>query len=217
MRDRPRPSPAAESRGGAGISLVPDPARDSTGAGRLESASMGSMAFPSDARPSSGTPSAMIQELLDIADYIAKLRDAIALLRANELTRDRLPMVHEELGEVVAATASATNTIMGSAETMLALPDGPDYRAAVEAQIFHIFEACAFQDITGQRIAKVAEAMSLLEGRLARFSVAVKARDAGGIDESEADRRQRNETLLLNGPQKGGPATPQDAIDALFD
>ncbi|SFL36729.1 protein phosphatase CheZ [Methylorubrum salsuginis] len=178
---------------------------------------MGSMAFPRDARTPTSTPSAMIQELLDIADYIAKLRDAIALLRANELTRDRLPMVHEELGEVVAATASATNAIMGSAEGILALPDGPGYRAAVEAKIFAVFEACAFQDITGQRIAKVAEAMSLLEGRLARFSVAVKARDAGGVDESEVDRRKRNESLLLNGPQKGGPATPQDAIDALFD
>lgn len=178
---------------------------------------MGSMAFPRDARSASNTPSAMIQELLDIADYIAKLRDAIGLLRANELTRDRLPMVHEELGEVVAATAGATNAIMGSAETILGLPDGPGYRAAVEARIFDIFEACAFQDITGQRIAKVAEAMSQLEGRLSRFSTAVKARDAGGIDESEADRRKRNESLLLNGPQKGGPATPQDAIDALFD
>lgn len=178
---------------------------------------MGSMALPRDARSSSSTPSAMIQELLDIADYIAKLRDAIALLRANELTRDRLPMVHEELGEVVAATASATNAIMGSAEAILGLPDGPGYRAEVEAKIFAVFEACAFQDITGQRIAKVAEAMSQLEGRLARFSTAVKARDAGGVDEGEVERRKRNETLLLNGPQKGGPATPQDAIDALFD
>ncbi|MFY9291475.1 MAG: protein phosphatase CheZ [Methylorubrum rhodinum] len=178
---------------------------------------MGSMALPRDVRSSSSTPSAMIQELRDIADYIAKLRDAIGLLRANELTRDRLPMVHEELGEVVAATAGATNTIMSSAETILGLADGPGYRAAVEAKIFDIFEACAFQDITGQRIAKVAEAMSQLESRLSRFTVAVKARDAGGVDEGEVDRRKRNESLLLNGPQKGGPATPQDAIDALFD
>ena len=47
--------------------------------------------------------------------------------------------------------------------------------------------------------------------------IVVKARDAGGLDETEAERHKRNESLLLNGPQKGGPATPQDAIDALFD
>ncbi|MEH3117342.1 MAG: protein phosphatase CheZ [Methylorubrum populi] len=174
------------------------------------------MAVARDGRPQTSTPSAMVRELLDIADYIANLRDAIALLRANELTRDRLPMVHEELSEVVAATAGATNSIMGTAESILGLPAGPDYREAVEAKIYDIFEACAFQDITGQRIAKVAEAMSQLEGRLARFSTAVKARDAAGIDEMEADRRSRSESLLLNGPQMGGPATAQDAIDALF-
>ncbi|HEV2541953.1 MAG TPA: protein phosphatase CheZ [Methylobacterium sp.] len=169
-----------------------------------------------DVRSQTSNPSAMVKELLDIADYIASLRDAIALLRANELTRDRLPMVHEELSEVVAATAGATNSIMNTAEAILALPEGKGYRDAVEAKIYDIFEACTFQDITGQRIAKVAEAMSQLEGRLARFTAAVKARDAAGIDETEADRRKRNESLLLNGPQMGGPATAQDAIDALF-
>lgn len=178
---------------------------------------MGSMAFAGDLRSQKSTPTAMVRELLDIAEYISNLRDAIALLRANELTRDRLPMVHEELGEVVAATAGATNSIMGTAEAILGLPEGPGYRTAVETRIYDIFEACAFQDITGQRIAKVAEAMSQLEGRLARFTSAVKARDAVGVDETEVGRRTRNESLLLNGPQKGGPATPQDAIDALFD
>lgn len=177
---------------------------------------MRSTAALHDSRSQTSSPSAMVRELLDIADYIANLRDAIALLRANELTRDRLPMVHEELSEVVAATAGATNSIMGTAEAILGLAEGPDYRAEVEARIYDIFESCAFQDITGQRIAKVAEAMSQLEGRLARFSTAVKARDASGVDDSEVERRTRSETLLLNGPQVGGPATAQDAIDALF-
>ena len=166
---------------------------------------------------SPGAPAAsLIRELADIAAYIANLREAIGLLRANELTRDRLPMVHEELGQVVAATAGATNTIMEAAEAMLGLADGAGYREAVEARVFTIFEACAFQDLTGQRIAKVAEAMSQLENRLSRFAAAVKAKDAGGIDAAEVERRMRSEFLLLNGPQAGGPATAQDEIDALF-
>lgn len=167
------------------------------------------------AAPNGAAPP-LVRELLDIADYIASLREAIGLLRANELTRDRLPMVHEELGQVVTATAGATNTIMEAAESILGLPE-QGYREAVEARIFTIFEACAFQDLTGQRIAKVAEAMSQLEGRLSRFSAAVKTRDASGYDEEEVERRMRSELLLLNGPQIGGPATAQDAIDALFD
>lgn len=158
----------------------------------------------------------LINELVGIADYITHLRHAIAALRANELTRDRIPMVHEELGSVVAATAGATNTIMEAAEAMLSLPDGRGYRAGVEARINDIFEACAFQDITGQRIAKVVEAMRQLEERLSRFASAVNARDEGGIDPVEVGRRMRSELLLLNGPQINGPATSQDAIDALF-
>ena len=161
-------------------------------------------------------PPALMRELVEIAEYIASVREAIGDLRANELTRDRLPMVHEELDQVVAATAGATNTIMEAAEGMLALPADKNYRDAVESRIYTIFEACTFQDITGQRIAKVAASMSQLEGRLARFVSAVKARDAGGIDPAELERRMRDEKLILNGPQVNGPATAQDEIDALF-
>ena len=158
----------------------------------------------------------VINELVEIADYISHLRQEIAALRANELTRDRIPMAHEELGNVLAATAGATNQIMASAEAMLGLPDDASYRENVEARIYEIFEACAFQDITGQRISKVVEALRQLELRLARFASAVKARDESGYDPTEAERRKRAEVLLLNGPQLDGPATSQDDIDALF-
>lgn len=161
-------------------------------------------------------PETMIAELVEIADYISHLRGEIAALRANELTHDRIPMAHEELGNVLAATAGATNTIMEAAEGMMALPDGPGYRSGVESGIGTIFEACAFQDITGQRIGKVVEALRQFEIRLARFASAVKARDAAGHDPAEAERRARADRLLLNGPQPNGPATAQDDIDALF-
>ena len=159
----------------------------------------------------------LIRELVEIADYIAHMRTEIAALRANELTRDRLPMAHEELGSVVKATAGATDSIMTVAEEILCLPDDENYRATVEARMNDIFEACTFQDITGQRIGKVVEALRQLESRLSRFAAAVKAKDEGGIDPEEVERRVRRELLILNGPQINGPATPQDAIDAMFD
>ncbi len=161
-------------------------------------------------------PDAMISELVEIADYITHMREEIAALRPNEMTRDRLPMAHEELGSVVVATASATNTIMESAEAIHGLPDGPGYRAAVEDRINTVFEACAFQDITGQRIAKVVEALRLFEQRLARFVGAVKARDAACADPAEQARRARAESLLLNGPQAVEDIPSQGDIDALF-
>ncbi len=160
-----------------------------------------------------------VSELLEIADYITKLKRGIAALRAQELTRDRIPMAHDELGSVVAATASATNRIMESAEAMMAIEAKtlPEYRRQVEAHIGDIFEACTFQDITGQRISKVVEALGQLEKRLSQFSTVVNVRDGEAEhDPEEARRKARAEKLLLNGPQLKGPATPQDAIDALF-
>ncbi len=177
---------------------------------------MGSAARISGSVADRLSPQSMITELMEIADYISHMRTEIAALRANEMTRDRIPMAHEELGNVLQATAGATNTIMEAAEAMLALPDDAGYRDSVEAQINTIFEACAFQDITGQRIAKVVEALRNFELRLARFASAVRARDEGGIDAREAERQERADRLLLNGPQPNGPATAQDDIDALF-
>jgi len=176
------------------------------------------MALASTARKTTVAPkkTSPVRDLVEIADYIAHLRTEIAALRANELTRDRLPMAHEELRCVVAATAGATNSIMSAAEEILGLPNDKNYRATVEARMNDIFEACTFQDITGQRIAKVVDALQQLESRLSRFAAAVKARDEGGIDPEEVERRVRSELLILNGPQINGPATAQDAIDAMF-
>lgn len=159
----------------------------------------------------------VVRALAEVADYVSRLRQAIGALRVNEAATDRIPMAHEELGSVVTATASATNTIMAAAEGILALPSGPKYRDGVEDQVNTIFEACAFQDLTGQRIAKVVDALGLLEGRLSRFAQAVNARDTRDeLDPEEARRKARAETLLLNGPAKDGAATSQDEIDALF-
>ena len=72
------------------------------------------------------------------------------------------------------------------------------------------------RDITGQRIAKVVEALRLFEQRLARFVGAVKARDASSTDPAEMARRARAEDLLLNGPQAVEETPSQNDIDALF-
>lgn len=169
------------------------------------------------AGPRSRAPARVaVLELVEIADYLTHLRDEIAALRANEMSRDRIPMAHEELDSVVAATAGATNTIMEAAEAMLGLPDGPGYRDAVKERINTIFEACTFQDITGQRISKVVDALRVFEQRLDRFVGAVKARDAACSDPAEKARRERAETLLLNGPQAVAATPTQDDIDALF-
>ena len=162
----------------------------------------------------------IVRELAGVADYIGHMKREISALKPNELCRDRIPSANDELDNVVQATASATHTIMAAAEEILGAGELSDkeYRSLVETRVLAIFEACSFQDITGQRIAKVLEALGHLEKRLDRFAKAVKVRDSEeGPDPEEALRQARREVLLLNGPQAEADAIKQDDIDALFD
>lgn len=163
-------------------------------------------------------PKLLLRELASVAEYISRLKQEIGALRVNELRQERIPSAHAELGTVVKATASATHEIMRAAEEILGANDDSldRYRSRVEANVLAIFEACSFQDITGQRLAKVVDALSQLEERLGRFATAVNARDASAPSEAEAAAAERRAALMLNGPAPEGQAIGQDDIDKLF-
>jgi chemotaxis protein CheZ len=156
------------------------------------------------------------RELREIADYITNMRNEITQLRAGELKTDRIPKAGEHLGAIVMATEEATNTIMEAAEAMLAAEgeDEATYKALVNDKVMSIFEACSFQDITGQRIARVVETLENIENRIGRFAAAVQTKGEAAAEESERERRARE--LLLNGPQSKGVAIDQNDVDALF-
>lgn len=156
------------------------------------------------------------RELTDIADYITNMRNEIVQLRAGELKSDRIPKAGEHLGAIVMATEEATNSIMEAAEAMLNAEgeDEATFKALVNDKVMAIFEACSFQDITGQRIAKVVETLENIENRIGRFAAAVKTKD--DVSEAETERERRARELLLNGPQSKGVAIQQNDVDAMF-
>lgn len=160
--------------------------------------------------------SAVYRELREISDYIVNMRSEIAHLRAGELQSSRLPRAGEDLGAIVLATEEATNSIMEAAEAMMAAAgeDEATLRNVVNDKVMSIFEACSFQDLTGQRIARVISTLEHVEARIGRFATAVKT-DAGS-DEPETARERRARELLLNGPQDKGVAIAQTDVDALF-
>lgn len=162
----------------------------------------------------------IVRELCAVADYVSHIKKEIGALRVNELSRTRIPGAHDELGNVVNATASATNSIMSAAEEILGYTedDFETYRNQVQTKVLEIFEACSFQDITGQRISKVVEHLAQVEKRLSHFAAAVNARDGEAAPDGEdAARQARKELLLLNGPADEGAGVSQDDIDSLFD
>jgi chemotaxis protein CheZ len=76
-----------------------------------------------------------------------------------------------------------------------------------------IYEACSFQDITGQRITKVVATLKTIEAKVAQIvdTFGDSERDAG----AEAPE-QPNESALLNGPQHPAVAMDQSDIDRLL-
>jgi chemotaxis protein CheZ len=159
------------------------------------------------------------REFREIGSYIEAMKSDIAGLQANDLKHTHLPTAGRELDAVVEATEEATNTIMECAE-MIMCADASDhdaYKALVDEQLMKIFEACSFQDITGQRISKVVETLSMVDQRVSRFAERFKVEDAEGhFDEDEASREKRKKDLLLDGPQAKGEGINQDEVDDLF-
>lgn len=159
-------------------------------------------------------------ELVSIADYIGSMRREIAALGVHDLKNERLPSAGQQLDEIVRATEEATNTIMTCAETLLSADASnmTQYALIVQDNATMIFEACAFQDLTGQRIAKVVETLKSIEARVSRFADAVRLKDDGTGNplEDEEARARRARDLILNGPQSKGVAIEQDAIDAIL-
>ncbi|MFN8732419.1 MAG: protein phosphatase CheZ [Hyphomonadaceae bacterium] len=157
----------------------------------------------------------LFDEMRYISSYIQRTRLEISNLRPNDLSEDRIPGAGAELHAVVQHTAEATNLIMAVAEDVMAADtsDPAAYQAFVSDKMMEVFEACTFQDITGQRIRKVVDTLTHIEQRLERFANVMGVEDAE-LEETLEDKRKREN--LLNGPALNGPEVAQDDIDALF-
>ncbi|MQX35426.1 protein phosphatase CheZ [Roseospira navarrensis] len=168
------------------------------------------------------------QELRGLFDRIQKIRHEIASIRKPGDDHDRFASMSDELDAIVDATETATNTIMENAETIddlmrTARPAVADEEAVkaldrVPDHIGAIFEACSFQDITGQRITKVVKTLQYIEQRVnALIHVWGEAELSGEPGRSELDELPADdERRLLNGPQLAGEGVSQSDVDAIL-
>jgi chemotaxis protein CheZ len=164
--------------------------------------------------------SAIYREFRELAEYIARAKREINALQANELHEERIPSAGRQLDAIVKSTEEATNRIMEQAEAIMAAdPSDPQaYQATVNSAVMEIFEACSFQDITGQRISKVVDTLQHIESRVSRFAKAVNARDvAPPLTPEEEAKERRIREQLLHGPLLDGEGVSQQAIDELLD
>ena len=161
---------------------------------------------------------ALYDEVAPIADAISATRRDLARLTATEVDSGRIPEAGRELDAVVKATEDASNSSMAAAEALLGADrgDADAFGALVDEKVTEILEACAFQDITGQRIAKVVRTLSFIEEHVARLMEQLRAGDYQPSERQETAEEKRARELLLHGPQMEGDGAAQEDIDALF-
>lgn len=111
----------------------------------------------------------------------------------------------KQLGEVVKETETAANSIMNSADEIRKIAQNVDVATArkLEAIATKIYEACSFQDLTGQRIKNIRNKLTLVSQNADCRSAPL---------ESERTYEQS----LMNGPQFSGSAPGQSEVDNMF-
>jgi chemotaxis protein CheZ len=156
-----------------------------------------------------------LTEVEALGRTIASAKAEIAALRVDDITDNDIPFATDELDAIVEHTATATNAILGSCETLDDVGNSLTGEAAAKLQdaTTRIYEACSFQDITGQRISKVVATLKTIEVKVAQ----ILATFGGGERVVPVEMTAKPvEIELLNGPQHPSVAMGQSDIDKLL-
>ncbi len=147
-------------------------------------------AIGAELRPLFGDLSRLVDRR--IAELSAELHASVELVDMNEAKlSSELALVHDQIASLVAAptastrnsgveleavviaTEAAANTIMEAAEAIQDwISGGARDAAAIQSlanRVNEIFEACSFQDVTGQRIRRAIQHLQNVETMLERF------------------------------------------------
>jgi chemotaxis protein CheZ len=169
--------------------------------------------------------SAEIHATVQLVDYsevnlsgqLSEIRQQIASVVAAPTVATRNSGL--ELEAVVQATEAAANRIMEAAEAIGDwLREGKTDSAAIEAvneKVNTIFEACSFQDVTGQRIRRAIQHLQQVEHMLTDMTDGENGTSAvGGM---VARALCTGNGAVATEDAAANPDLAQDAVDSLFD
>ena len=167
-------------------------------------------------------------ELVIIHNAITRTKQEIATLHITGFQGQNMSRMTHELDAVVNGTEQATQTILAMVEdidqfasTMIEQGRDDTEKAIgteIQDRVVKVFEACNFQDITGQRISKVVNTWKFIEGHVMQMMEIWGGIDAFKDFIPDAPPEPEGDDALLNGPkleEDAGHAS-QDDIDALF-
>lgn len=162
-------------------------------------------------------------EIEELSDTIFLTLSEVATLRHPMMDDDRVLAAVDELDAIVAATEVATDDILTATEALDALGadlakgevGGEAAAEAISRQTTAIYQASNFQDITGQRIAKVMGLLRDIDVRvMAMIQLLSRQTDMASLP---LPPKREGDAALVNGPQTAQNALVQNDIDSLFD
>ena len=145
-----------------------------------------------------------IEELYNAFVEIQKQAAGIA-------AENKVPDDSAHLQDVLKSTEEATHNILDCATSIQSISDRlpAEEQDEINKYITRIYEACNFQDITGQQIKRVLKNLSSLEDRVRKLGMTTKMY-------AQSQQPQESEPSLLNGPQLSAETPNQDDVDKLF-
>ncbi len=176
----------------------------------------------------------LLAEVEELGRTIAAAKAEIAALHVDDINASHIPSATDELDAIVAHTATATERILETCETLDQVGEtlGQDASSSVAAAAAlqlqdattRIYEACSFQDITGQRITKVVATLKTIETKISHmistFGVAAERHaqpvPLAGVPGASSPAAAAGDAGLLNGPQLPPLAMDQSDIDRLL-
>ncbi|WP_457104812.1 protein phosphatase CheZ [Methylobacterium sp. P5_C11] len=174
---------------------------------------------------------AMRTELDVMKEAITRTKSELATLHRTENTGKGMRRAADELDAVVDSTERATTQLLGAVEEIeshagmlsaATLPPGmkPHVDVILE-RVITAYEACNFQDLTGQRITKIVSVMKFIEEHLDRLIATWSELDSFKelITVMPVPTSLDDESSLLNGPKLDHDPghVDQSDIDSLFD
>lgn len=170
------------------------------------------------------------RELVGLFGHMHRMRKELAAIGTPEGEKNHFATMTDLLTGIAEEVEAASDKILGNMESVEDLlmeirkrtESDKDTQSLLDQVSDHgnaVFEACSFQDLTGQRVAKITKTMQFVEDKVKQL-IYMWGRDelAAIVAEYKLDELEDEDPdkKLLNGPQRIGVAVTQDEIDKLF-
>ncbi len=141
----------------------------------------------------------------------------------REISEKYLPAIVQNINSIRSTAESATHAIMNATENIQSLLNMLDQKMEekIRKELTAIVQACAFQDITGQQMTRIADSVEEIEFAVDGIMAAMGDKEAARrYSEVKALREKENKKskgkLKLSGPQNIIVKDRQAEIDNIF-